>query len=443
MSVIQKSIRAAKLLRRFAALQRSQWWDAEQLQKYQFARLTQALQSARHNTRFYSRLYKEHQVNLAAIQSTADLCRLPLITKQKLLAAPLPDRLKYGASSGKLIQRNTSGSTGEAFSVLLSCYEKDSRVLVELRMLRAHGLGPRHRMLALRRMSDVDKQPNPVTYLGLYPRHFISLLADTDNKLAELERICPHVMKAHPSSLLPMAQLLLKNDKKPPGSLQCIISCAEHLDIPARQYIEHAFGVPVIDQYGTVEFGFLAWECPQHNGLHVNAEDFLVEIVDEDGKAVPPGETGQVVVTSFSQETMPLVRYCTGDRALWIQDPCACGRGLPRIRLVRGRTIDFVYRADGTEVNPHFFSVVWEGIAGIVQFQVIQEALDSITYRYVADAGSDFTAIESALRNRILAEFGSSTRLTFDRVSEIAPEVSGKLKYVHSRIKSAATDATS
>jgi hypothetical protein len=101
---------------------------------------------------------------------------------------------------------------------------------------------------------------------------------------------------------------------------------------------------------------------------------------------------------------------------------------------MRGRTLDYVARADGTDVNPHFFTILWEGIDGIRQFQVIQESLTLLTYRYVLQPGSDATAVEQSLRQRIEEEFGPQTSVTFERVDQIAAEVSGKLKYLHSRI---------
>jgi phenylacetate-CoA ligase len=357
-----------------------------------------------------------------------------------LLAAPLEDRLLSGTDPARLVQRHTSGSTAEPFCVYLTPPEKDARVLAEIRTFRANGIGARDRVLAFRRMHDVEGEANPMTYMGLFPRHFAPFMSTQEEKLAAIEAVRPHGLKAHPSTLVPLAERMRAQGLRPPDTLRRIFSCSEYLDAPARRNIEEAFGVPVIDHYGTVEFGFLGWECPLQDGLHLNVEDFVFEILDGAGAPVRDEESGELVVTVLRQRAMPLVRYRTGDRARWVRGACGCGRGLPRIRLLRGRTIDLLVRPDGSQVNPHFFTIMWEGVDGIVQFQVVQEARDLLVYRYVAAGGADAARIEADLRRRITGEFGTAMCVQFERVGEIPREVSGKLKYVHSKIAGTVTN---
>ncbi len=103
---------------------------------------------------------------------------------------------------------------------------------------------------------------------------------------------------------------------------------AEQLFPHQKRAIAEAFGCAVANGYGGRDLGFVAHECPD-GGLHVTAEDILVEIVDEDGRVLPKGEKGEIVVTHFASGDFPFVRYRTGDMGTLSEWLCPCGRGLP------------------------------------------------------------------------------------------------------------------
>jgi phenylacetate-CoA ligase len=100
------------------------------------------------------------------------------------------------------------------------------------------------------------------------------------------------------------------------------------LTVPAEgDEVGQAFAV-----YGAPPFSGVACECEQHDGHHVAAESYVVEIV-KDGRPARAGETGEIVVTDLNSFSLPLVRYRTGDFAAARDEAaCRCGRGLPRIR---------------------------------------------------------------------------------------------------------------
>jgi phenylacetate-CoA ligase len=413
---------------------RSQWWAPGRLEQWQARRLRETLTEVESTTPFYRELFRNHAFAPAEVRPPADLCALPALDKSALREVPLRDRLARGADLGRMVRLHTSGSTAEPFEVLLTPLEKDLRVLVDLRALSAHGIGPPDVVLAFRHMKNVVGGASRESVLGFYRRHYAPFGVPAVEKLKVLGKVNPDAMQAHPSTLVPMMEEIASGGWHVPDRLRLIISCTEYLDKPVRQRVERAFGVRVVDHYGMIEFGFLAWECPAGGGHHVNAEHFVVEIADPAGKPVESGETGEVVVTALEQRAMPLVRYRTGDRARWIDGECACGRRLPRLCLLSGRTVDRVFRADGSEVNPHCFSVMWEGVAGLIQFQVVQEALGALTYRYVAEPNGNPEQIEATLRVRIRAEFGEGTAVRFERVDSFASGESGKFKSIVSKV---------
>jgi len=186
--------------------------------------------------------------------------------------------------------------------------------------------------------------------------------------------------------------------------------------------------VKVTDTYGCEEVGFIAGECERHEGLHVNVEQLVVEVLREDGHPAGPGETGLVVVTDLLNTAMPFIRYRMEDAAEVAEQPCSCGRAMPALKGVIGRTADFLVRADGSRVAG--ISLIENSltrIAGIEQMQIVQEEPLRMVLRVVA--GEAFTSITSQqLIDYFRATFpGIDVQL--DKVASIPPEPNGKYRF--------------
>ena len=124
----------------------------------------------------------------------------------------------------------------------------------------------------------------------------------------------------------------------------------EQLYDEQRETISRVFGCSVANGYGSREAGFIAHECPD-GGLHIMAEDVLVEIVDDGGTPQPPGAPGEIVITHLATGAFPIVRYRTGDVGALEPNACTCGRTLPLIKELHGRTTDFIVAHDGTVMH--------------------------------------------------------------------------------------------
>jgi phenylacetate-CoA ligase len=213
-----------------------------------------------------------------------------------------------------------------------------------------------------------------------------------------------------------------------------IVSSAGTLLPHMRERIESAFGAEVFDRYGTREVGNVAAECDRHEGLHVFGETTIVEVVNEDGRAVGEGEEGEILVTNLHNYTMPLIRYRIGDRAVRGADRCSCGRAYPLLARVVGRSESCVHRRDGGVVLPEFFIHVI-GVeyndGSIGKFQVVQEALDRITVVIVPaeGAGEKALAREDEIRARIQQMVGDC-EISFVLADRIDPTPTGKHMYV-------------
>ncbi len=184
--------------------------------------------------------------------------------------------------------------------------------------------------------------------------------------------------------------------------------------------------------YGARDAGFIAHECPA-GSLHLSAEDIVVETVDPDGRRTAPGAAGEIVVTHLATRDFPFVRYRTGDVGVLGTERCACGRGLPVLQDVQGRTTDFVVAADGTVMHGLALIYMLRDLPGVERFKIEQLSLDCTQVRVVA--GPLFGAADEArIQRDFKARLGADVDVRIERVAEIAAEASGKFRYVSSRV---------
>jgi phenylacetate-CoA ligase len=181
----------------------------------------------------------------------------------------------------------------------------------------------------------------------------------------------------------------------------------------------------VSDNYGSTE-AFMAWECPR-GSYHVNAEHVIVEIVDENGRAVAPGQLGRVIVTTLHNRLMPLIRYEIGDYAFASDNGCRCGRTLPCIGSVGGRDINLFIDSEGKRFTPWpLFRPLLER-EWIRQDQIVQRGVDRFIVRYVGDR--TLTPEDEAEFHRhfeTILKSPASISIEFERLDQIARAPSGK-----------------
>lgn len=163
----------------------------------------------------------------------------------------------------------------------------------------------------------------------------------THRQLLLMNDLHPAGLKATPSYALHLAEVAEQEGFDPRSfGLRYGIFGAEPWSETVRARLEDRFGFRAYDSYGLSEMlgPGVAWECGHRNGLHLAEDHFLPEIIDPaTRRRLPPGEEGELVLTSLTKEAYPLLRYRTGDRTRLLTEPCSCGRTLVRISRIRGR----------------------------------------------------------------------------------------------------------
>jgi phenylacetate-CoA ligase len=417
------------------SLERSQWWTAEQLELHQVRRLRSLLIRAGKEVPYYQRLFDDLRFEPEAVNELSDVRVLPFLTKD-LIRKNLEDLKAKGA---RLSPFNTGGSTGEPLQFFIGKERVSHDVAAKWRATRWWGvdigdpevvvwgspieLGAQDRVRELR---------DRVMRTLLLPAFKMS-----EKRLDEfLDRICemrPKMVFGYPSALALIAgHAAARGRNLRRVGVEVAFVTAEQLFEHQKRAIAETFGCAVANGYGGRDLGFVAHECPD-GGLHVTAEDILVEIVDEKGRAVSKGETGEIVVTHFASGDFPFVRYRTGDMGTMSEWLCPCGRGLPLLEAVHGRTTDFIVAEDGTVM--HALAVIYavRDVPGVKNFKVVQEDPSHTRVLLIPENGFSQEA-EDKIRARLTERLGKGVRISIARVEEIPVSPSGKHRYVESRV---------
>ena len=203
-----------------------------------------------------------------------------------------------------------------------------------------------------------------------------------------------------------------------------VIITSEMLLEPHRIAIKGAFGSDPVNEYGAVEGGIIAFQCPG-GSWHLFSDIVVTEVVDCDSE-----ENGKVVITPLNNLAMPLVRYELGDVGRLIAGKCPCGRTLPRFELSKGRISDVVETPRGKVASDHFFDYMAKSLIphGLRQFRIIQKSLTHLHIQMVHAKEKD-TATEKMIEEQVHNILGQDIRVTIEYLESLEPEKSGKLRY--------------
>ena len=419
-------------LREWRALEQSQWLPQAELERRQGEAAGRLLEYARAHCPFYRDRLEGAGIASARDLSPAAWSRIPVLTKQDIrrhAEAMRSDRFR----PDELAVAKTGGSTGTALTILFDRQCQEARNAAALRSDRWAGWE-----LGMRRISVWGNPPSlrswkarirnalhdRLEYLDTMEIHEASL----QRFLATARRPSPFLLQGHAHSIFIVARWLEERGERsirPRG----IIATSMMLLRPERETIERVFGCPVTDRYGCEEVGLIACECERHRGMHLNVDHLLVECLRDDGSPAPPGEEGSLVLTDLLNRGMPLIRYRIEDVGVRSERSCACGRGLPLLERLTGRTADFLVRSDGSLVaGVSLVERTLTALPGIEQLQIVQESIATFRLRLVRAAGYG-PSTEEALRRELRLVFGDAVEVLVEPVERIAQDRSGKYRF--------------
>lgn len=362
----------------------------EALEALQLKRLKHTLERVYATVPFYRRKFDEAGIKPDDIKSLDDLKRLPFTTKDDLrenypfgmFAVPLKQVVRIHASSGTTGKPTVVGYTRrdiETWSELMARSLASAGVTKEDIIQNAYGYGLFTGGLGVHYGAEkLGATVIPVS--GGHSKRQITIMKDFGAT----------VLTCTPSYALHLAEVAQEMGINPKDmKLRVGIFGAEPWTEEMRKEIEETWGIKAIDIYGLSEIigPGVSIECEEaQNGLHIFEDHFIPEIIDpETGEVLPPGEYGELVITTITKEAFPVIRYRTRDITCLIPEPCICGRTMVRMGRVKGRTDDMliirgvnVFPSQIEEiimategVLPHYMIVVdREGTLDVMEVQV-------------------------------------------------------------------------
>jgi phenylacetate-CoA ligase len=202
-------------------------------------------------------------------------------------------------------------------------------------------------------------------------------LNTTASHLEIIQRAGPTVIVGVPSFILKLGKYIESKNIDPRNigvkKLVCIGEPLRDKNMSLLRmgtHIEEIWGAKVFSTYASSETITTFCECKMQAGGHLHPDLAIVEIVDEKGRILQTGETGEVVVTPLSIEGMPLLRFKTGDVSFIIDEPCGCGRFSPRLGPILGRKQQMI-KFRGTTLYPQAIYAVLDGMPGISEYYII------------------------------------------------------------------------
>lgn len=383
---------------------------------------------------FYRDYYRDHGFQLRDLADPAAFAALPLVDKSMLRDFGSSIRTSE-ANDRTAATSKTGGSTGLPLHIL-----RDLRFparALEWRLFSWWGVQPwDDRAILTRHMHQGGARVRHRA--SWWPSRHIQLDAfriDDDAVrafAAQWYRVRPRFLLGYGGGVLDLARRLDRLGIQLP-SPDAVAVTAAPLAPGTRTEIAAAFGAPVHDHYRAAEVPWMAGECLEHDGLHVFADVRRIEILDETDRAVPTGTEGQVVVSDLTNRVFPIIRYRLGDISRLLPGSCTCGRGLPRLGAIAGRSSDVVRLPDGTAIAGALGHIFDDAPLSVRQFEIVQSADGGVTLRCIPNpddatgAAAGIAGAEARLRRALRG----MVPITVERVGEI-PQSGGKMRFVRS-----------
>ena len=320
--------------------------SCEDMKKLQSERLAVQVKHVYDNVKYYRDLMDEKGVKPEDIKSVDDLHKLPFLSKADLreaypyglLAAPLKDCVRI---------HSTSGTTGKRVVAFYTQHDIDLWDECCARAITAAG--------------GTNEDVCHVSYgFGLFTggaglnggSHKVGCLTlpmssgNTERQIQFMQDLGSTILCCTPSYAAYIGETLHEMGLTPDDiKLKAGIFGAEPWTEEMRREIEKSLGIKAYDIYGLTETSGpgVAFECSEQNGMHINEDNFIAEIIDPDtGEVLPDGEKGELVFTSITKEAFPLLRYRTRDICVLSRKKCSCGRTLIKMSKPMGRSDDML-----------------------------------------------------------------------------------------------------
>ena len=406
------------------------------LKKEQEKSLKIIINYAYKNVPYYHNLFKSLRIKTDEIKKIEDLQKLPILTKE-IIKEHWNEFKPINLNNIKYYESSTGGTMGTPFYYRL---DRSNRFLAWILKYRGwnyagYNLGDPTLFFGGASLRIIKKQKlyKKIEDRFRNIRRLSSFDMDTNSfeeYIKEINLFKPKYIYGYPSALYFFAKWIQNNWDGEVYAPQGIFTTSEKLYEHMRKKIEDVFSTEVFDNYGLNDGGVSAYECKEHQGLHIDTERAVMEVVDKNNMAIEEGE-GKILATSLYNFSLPFIRYDTGDMAYILSetDRCSCGRGHRLLKDVLGRAVDIFITPQGKYIHGWFFLYIfWEYGKGIKKYKVIQKKLDYILIKIVPDDNFDKNNLN--IIYNLIKKRSPEWNIEFKIVDKISLTSAGKYKFI-------------
>ncbi len=401
----------------------------EQIKTLQLKKARKLLLHAYNNFPFYRERMEKARFDPWKLSDIWQIKNLPVLEKEEYRDFTESLRKNYPERFLSCHIDKTSGSTGMPIKIVRTWDEVAYTKAKLLRVLFVNGFRPLHKIYSIVPSQRLVPRDSILQKIGLMPRYMKSFSEPVEKIIEEYFAAEPHVLYALKPQLVQMAMHIIKNHiriKKP----RLCVSFGETLDKASKKIIQDVFGKEnLIDMYGAMEFGVLAFQTKKAGFLNFCHDTNLLEI---DNKGFRGEGKGTCIITDLHTYSIPLIRYRLGD---WIETEFR--HGLRVIKAIRGRLDDWITWKDGSRSPFQIFYGIMGKRDEILQFRIIQETYDIISILLVLKKETRKKAVEKAIIMDLKENVRNDVIFRIEFVESIPPDANGKLARVVSKVSGA------
>jgi phenylacetate-CoA ligase len=415
-------------------LDASQWFSLERIQKLQEKKLRFLIKYAYDTVPYYHKLFRVQNLNPNDIKSVDDLVKLPILSRNEVREEP-DSLISRDYQRAKVAQGCTGGSTGEPIKFYTTKENRGWSMAARYLAWRWAGfeIGDKYAHVF---GSPLDRPRfaslNDKLQGTIKRRIFIDAYQLSEKKMEsftrQMRRFKPKILYGFAEAVSTLAKFIEEREIKP-IPLKSVIIDSSSLFKHEINTIENVFCCKVWWNYHNRENGTFGSECSEHDGYHLFAQNFVFEFTNNGGR-VAPGEKGAIVITDLTNYAMPFIRYEVGDVGIPSDETCSCGRDLPLMRKLFGRTADILVSATG-ELIVDFFYVCLERLfetGKIKQYQILQETPTQILMKIIP--GKNLTSADISFIKKAVLSLMGDMKIEVRLVDAITTNSSGKRQTV-------------
>lgn len=428
----------AAYLAEYEKCKQREYLSLNDLEKIQLYKLKHLVVYAYNNVKYYRQTFSRDLIdNINDFASVDEILNgLPILTKQQLRK----NNVSLISVDSKLKTVSTARTSGTTGSPVFAPYDSISyqKTFATMRLF-YDWMGLPKEFRSIRFSGNIilasgKKSPPYWVYSAPNKQLFMSTYHICDKTVfsyvEKIKQFKPHMLDGYPSAIYQIARHINENHIDLQYKPICVATTSEHLNPAMRKEIEQAFGCKVYNQYASAEGAPFIFEC-EAGGIHLYTDSGCFELLNDSDQPANAGESARMVVTSFRNLSLPLIRYDIGDRVTLldktdVDSPCPCGRFYPRIKSINGRQDDMLMSASGEYLGMVSYRVFKEA-SHIRLSQIRQLSARDIEVRIVP--GTNYGEEEEKfVRSRIEMVLGKGMNIQFQYEKDIELGSNGKFK---------------